>query len=218
MNSSSETSPFETTQHDIAGIVLAAGQSNRFGSDKRLAAYDAQDTLLSKSISLIEPFCSRLFVVTKPADCDKERELLGPWWGCEKLAQVCARDASQGMGSSLANGIEQLRAFEKKQNRRFTGVLLMLADMPYIAPITIAKVVAAHSADKIVVSRYRPYGEKKSWGHPVVFGRLWFDALQALRGDRGGRAIIEANAKARVEIAVDDPGVLRDVDKPGDLG
>ena len=53
------------------------------------------------------------------------------------------------------------------------------------------------------------------FGHPVGFGRSFGPALMALSGDRGAKALF---AQARVvEVAVDDPGVLWDVDVPEKL-
>jgi molybdenum cofactor cytidylyltransferase len=49
----------------------------------------------------------------------------------------------------------------------------------------------------------------------VVFHRRQFDELAAVDGDRGGRALFGDVSVTRV--AVDDPGVLRDVDTRADL-
>jgi len=51
----------------------------------------------------------------------------------------------------------------------------------------------------------------------VLFSRKWFVALQGLCGDRGARSLIKANPCARIEMVVDDAGILRDVDTPKDL-
>lgn len=200
----------------LAGIVLAAGRSSRFGSDKRFASFDQHDTLLSKSISIIEPCCHRIIVVTRPADAGQEQVLLARWWGHPKVAARRATDSDLGMGHSIANAIAHLGEIEKQQEQGFSGLVLMLADMPYIQPDTVTKIVAAHSMDNIVVPCYE-YTQSKRRGHPVVFGRRWFDRLQRLEGDRGGRSVIVGNPSAVVEVAVDDPGILHDVDQPTQL-
>lgn len=207
----------QSTPNNVACVVLAAGQSSRFGSDKRLAAYDSRDTLLSKSIALAEPFCNQLFVITKPADDAIVQQLLGYWSGHPKLQQVVAPNANQGMGASLADAMIQLRDFENSHQKCFTGALVALADMPYITPGSIERVVAAHSMDNIVVPCYQGEAEAKRWGHPVLFGRKWFGDLRNLSGDRGGRFIVREQAGARVELETDDPGILRDVDSPDDV-
>jgi molybdenum cofactor cytidylyltransferase len=43
------------------------------------------------------------------------------------------------------------------------------------------------------------------------------DHLLGLRGDEGARRLLRAHAGRMVRVDVDDPGVLRDVDWPGDL-
>jgi molybdenum cofactor cytidylyltransferase len=53
------------------------------------------------------------------------------------------------------------------------------------------------------------------FGHPVGFGRSFGAGLQALSGDRGARPLFKQGRV--VEIAVDDPGVLWDIDVPESL-
>jgi molybdenum cofactor cytidylyltransferase len=204
------------SQINLAGVVLAAGRSSRFGSDKRLAAFDQGNTLLSKSISLIAPFCRRVFVVIKPGDLGHERNLLGQWSDHQDITVICARDSDRGMGHSIANAVSYLREVETEQGQVFSGLLLMLADMPYIDPDTMTKLAAAHSRDNIAV----PFVECERSirrGHPVVFGRRWFSDLEQLQGDRGGKSVIAGNPSAVVEVEVNDLGILHDVDQPGQL-
>ena len=82
--------------------------------------------------------------------------------------------------------------------------------MPFILPSSIERVVASISDDCISVPVHE--GE---FGHPVGFGRSFGPALMALSGDRGAKVLF---AQARVvEVVVDDPGVLWDVDVPEKL-
>jgi molybdenum cofactor cytidylyltransferase len=200
----------------LAGVVLAAGRSSRFGSDKRQAEFDERHTLLTKSISLIEPCCDQVFVVTRPSDKECVQHLLGYWRNHPNVSPICASDADRGMGNSLAAAVTHLRQVEAQNGRPYSGLVLALADMPYIEPGTVRQVVAAHSIDNIVVPCYE-YGSAKRWGHPVVFGRRWFELLMQLEGDRGGKSIIVGNPSAVEEVAVNDPGILRDVDQPEHL-
>jgi molybdenum cofactor cytidylyltransferase len=54
-------------------------------------------------------------------------------------------------------------------------------------------------------------------GHPVLFGARFFDDLLLLKGDAGGRSLIDANPDAVLRLAVDDPGILRDIDTQEDF-
>jgi xanthine/CO dehydrogenase XdhC/CoxF family maturation factor len=51
-------------------------------------------------------------------------------------------------------------------------------------------------------------------GHPVLFGRQFWPQLQPLNGDAGAKTVLSAQPQACMAVAVDDPGVLWDVDTP----
>jgi molybdenum cofactor cytidylyltransferase len=109
------------------------------------------------------------------------------------------------MGASLACGV----AASADAN----GWVVALADMPWIAARTIRAVgdaIVAGASLAAPVCR----GER---GHPVGFAASHRAALMALEGDEGARAILANAGTALVRIDVDDAGVLRDVDAPGDL-
>lgn len=185
---------------EIVGILLAAGSSRRFGGDKlthRLA--DGRPLAVAAADSL-RPACDRLVAVLRPGD-ERLAELLGAA-GCETL---CCLDAERGMGCSLACAVRATPAA--------AGWLVALADMPYIATASHQLVVAAlRRGASIAATEYR--GRR---GHPVGFSAHWFAALAKLCGDHGARAIVQANEASITRCAVDDDGVLRDVDTRGDL-
>ena len=85
--------------------------------------------------------------------------------------------------------------------------------MPWIAPASIAAVAdALQGGAEIAAPSYR--GQR---GHPVGFARSYGGLLTTLTGDEGARAIVAARQWAVRFVEVDDPGVLRDVDRPDDL-
>jgi molybdenum cofactor cytidylyltransferase len=115
-------------------------------------------------------------------------------YGCEIV-----RIETTGLGDSIAAGVAACS--------HLGGWLIMLGDMPFILPSSIEQVVAAIADDTISV----PVHEGQ-YGHPVGFGRSFGPGLMALTGDQGAKSLF---AQARVvEVAVEDPGVLWDVDIP----
>lgn len=121
---------------------------------------------------------------------------------------VCPQ-ADQGMGHSLAHALRSARA-------RWTGldsVLVMPADLPWVLPETVRTVAHAlrEGDDSIVV----PVAESGERGHPVGFAARHFDAMSQLTGDAGARALLAQHPVRR--ILLHDPGILRDIDTPGDL-
>ncbi|MEP7276265.1 MAG: nucleotidyltransferase family protein [Betaproteobacteria bacterium] len=191
----------------IVGILLAAGKGARFGGEKLLAtlACDDGDTLAGTAVGVAA--CRHLvaalpdsIAVVRAGDAALARALAAE--GARVIE--CAR-ADEGMGASLACGVGAARDAD--------GCVVALADMPWIRPATILAVAAALSAGAEIAAPVHS-GRR---GHPVGFLRRHFAALAALRGDEGARAIVEAHSDALCAIDVDDPAVLRDVDRPADL-
>lgn len=189
----------------IGVIVLAAGQGSRF----RQVAGDERDKLLADCTGLNGAVRSVIeqVLVNLPAELDKRVLVtttdrpqvirMAKAYGCEIVLVE-----STGMGDSIAAGVTACA--------QLNGWLMVLGDMPFILPSSIEQVVAQVADDCISV----PVQEGE-FGHPVGFGRNFGPGLMALSGDRGAKALF---AQGRViEVTVDDPGVLWDVDVPEKL-
>jgi molybdenum cofactor cytidylyltransferase len=184
----------------MRGILLAAGASTRFGADKLLHPFDASTTVVEAAARTLLTALPDSIAVVRPGHDELAARLraLG-------LDVVACPEAERGIGHSVAAGIAAARSA--------TGWVIALGDMPFVQPNTVAKIAAvAAGADSIGVPRYQ--GAR---GNPVGFGAEWGRALLQLEGDRGARDLI-ARHRARVTwVVVDDPGVVRDIDRPGDL-
>lgn len=189
----------------ISAVVLAAGQGSRF----RAEAGADQDKLLALCVgrdgitrSVIEQVLVNLplgvekrWLVTSPDRTEVIR--LAQVYGCEVLLL-----RSAGMGESIAAAVAASGSSD--------GWLVVLGDMPFVLSSSIEQVVAGLAQDGISVPVHAG-----QYGHPVGFGRSFGPALMALTGDRGAKPLF---AQASVlEMAVDDPGVLWDVDVPQSL-
>ena len=186
---------------DIGAAVLAAGSGRRFGADKRLYPLDGKPLLhhaLGKPLSRGLP----TLLVLKPTDELIIDQLAGPWLGNDRLTIVYAENALQGMGHSLAAAAAAAHA------NVFSAMLVMLADMPYIAPRTLDRVCQAYQPKGIVVPHFQGLS-----GHPVLFASYWFEQLAALTGDQGARLLIEDHPGYVTVLDIDDPGIVRDIDR-----
>lgn len=186
----------------ITAIVLAAGQGSRF----RAEAGADNDKLLADCVGLdgvtrpvIEQVLLNLpervvkrWLVTSPDRLEVIR--LARLYGCEVLLLQ-----SPGMGDSLAAAVAASSPSD--------GWLVVLGDMPFILPSSIEHVAAALADESISVPVH-----DGQYGHPVAFGRAWGPALCALSGDRGAKPLFAKGCL--LEVSVDDPGVLWDVDVP----
>lgn len=180
-------------------MVLAAGSSQRFGSDKREAALADGRALLVASVSGAVASGLPVWVCLRRGD-----DALAAQVEAAGARVLFCEDAEAGMGHTLAEGIGQLRDVD--------GVLVALGDMPLVRADTFKQVAEALQHGAICQPTWQ--GQP---GHPVGFGRDWFAALAQLRGDRGARALLKAHAECVSLMPVDDPGILRDIDTPDDL-
>ncbi len=184
---------------NIGAVLLAAGFSNRFGSVKLCARLQNGHTVLQQTFANIQSVVANITVVTRPDvyplivdDCPD--------------ARVFA-DAERGMGATLAFAMQIIL-----EQDNLDGCLVCLADMPFILPLTYQNVCRAMERDKIVV----PYYSGRA-GNPSGFGATFFETLTELTGDRGGRVVIQQNPNSVIQVPVDDPAVLQDIDTPEDL-
>ena len=180
----------------VGVLLLAAGSSRRFGSDKRFAQLPDGRTLLNATLENFLQSGLPLRVCLGADDSALATTL--DKRGIEVV--VCQRSA-EGMGATLAEASGGLEDW--------SAVLVALADMPLIRPGTISRIATVAAPKQIVVPSFE--GQQ---GHPVAFGSHFFNLLTQCKGDRGARWVIDGHPQAVSELAIDDPGILRDVDTP----
>lgn len=184
----------------IVGVLLAAGASSRFGSNKLLAVLPDGRRVAEAACAALRPAVDRLIVVVRGGSTELE--------ACFKAvgAEVCqCPDANRGMGTSLAFGINQCADAD--------GWLIALADMPLVAAANAVRVVQALREGAPIAVPVE--GSRR--GHPVGFSRRFIGELRTLDGDVGARTILAAHPGDIVEIPVSDSGSWLDIDTPADL-
>lgn len=175
-------------------ILLAAGRSERFGAEDKLAAPFQGQPLAFHVVTALEdvPFKARLAVCSGTA-----LDFAGR--GYTVLHNPAPED---GMAGSVRIGVAAARDIG------CAGVLIALADMPRVTANHIHRLFdAADGAGAVVASSdgVRP-------SPPALFGAAHFDALLALDGDEGARALIRGGRHVVVSAAE-----LLDIDRPEDL-
>jgi molybdenum cofactor cytidylyltransferase len=180
-------------------LLLAAGRSRRFGSDKRQALGEWTGPLLHHVIGLYRPLFADLAVVI--ARHDRFGDEACARFGATRLIND---EADLGMGRSLAVGI----AWAIRQ--ALPCVVVGLADMPWIPTAMIAEIAGAGlQSGRLVAPRF--LGEI---GFPRAIPADHFADLLDLSEDRGASARLDWRQALLLDSA--DPGICRDVDRPGD--
>lgn len=189
---------------NVVAILLAAGSATRFGSDKLLHSLPHDVPIAVQAARHLRAvFAENVLAVIRP-DAQELADLLRKE-GCKVV--VCG-NAAEGMGASLACAVRAANAAGGAD-----AYLVALADMPFIRSSTIAAVRDALAAGAPLVA---PFFRARR-GHPVGIAAKFNRELEALQGDEGARKIIAAHEESLRKIPVGDPGVLRDIDTPGDL-
>jgi molybdenum cofactor cytidylyltransferase len=159
----------------IAGLLLAAGRSTRFGADKLCAKLNGKAVVRWSAMALAGAV-DEVYVVVPP--------------GADALIQALSRldvrfvvnlGRDEGMASSIRAGVAALPADAE-------AVVIALADQPLVSPEVIRALADRWRAGDVAATAPM-YSDGR--GHPVLFGRDNFEALSALRNDVGARGVLD---------------------------
>jgi molybdenum cofactor cytidylyltransferase len=188
---------------EITGILLSAGMSRRFGSQKLVTKLPTGLSLAVSSWRALKSAHKNSIAVVRHDD--KDLQLI---FEQEKIPYVLCSDAHLGMSRSLLTGIQHTAGS--------SGWIIALGDMPYISPSTIKKIITEMSDKNKSNLIYRPRYRGKA-GNPVGLRAALLDELLTLKGDEGAREIIKRHINKTEFIDVDDEGIVKDIDTPNDL-
>jgi len=177
-------------------ILLAAGESRRFGPGNKLLARIGRETVLARVLGLIaQAPVQRLIVVTgdrAPLVAAEVRR------HAPHAPIVRTRDYREGMGASLRAAGRALRPVDRE-------ALLFLGDMPWLSPALAEKLVRVGRGGEPIV---RPCRQAVP-GHPVLLRGPALAALRQARGDEGLRA-----GRLAVRFIPAGLGCIADIDTP----
>lgn len=189
-------------------LVLAAGASRRMGEGRNKLLEEIEgEALVVRVVDAFFDAGIRRVVVVVGHEAERVRSALAGRPGVELVSNSAWRE---GMGHSLAAGVRSLTI---EGSEPVSGVLVTVGDLPELPSEVIERVLEAHRADPSPRAICLPTHAGRD-GHPVLFGADHYAALAVLEGDRGARAIVEANAEQVRRVPVDSDRILRDVDTP----
>lgn len=183
----------------VAGVIPCAGASTRMGRSKALLDAGGRSFLAATVGSLIGGGCAPVVVVVGPGQTDEARR-------AKAAGAVVLENPAPGEGP-----ITSLRLALAVLGSTVEGVAFLPVDHPRVRPETVATLVEALRGGEapLVLPTYQ--GTR---GHPALFRRGLFPALADPGLQGGARTVVHAHLDAATLLAVDDPGVVTDIDTP----
>jgi molybdenum cofactor cytidylyltransferase len=185
------------TGMSCVGIVLAAGRSERMGRSKALLRVGDQTFLRAAVETLGEAGCGDVVVVAGSAEVEAEARSAG--------ARVVWND------DIASEQIDSLRLGLAAAGEDAAAALVLPVDHPLVRPDTVRAIVEAGAGRPGAVVRPVCAGRP---GHPTLFPRAVWPALLDRPLLHGARSLVDDPAIATVDLAVDDEGVVADIDTP----
>lgn len=187
-------------------MVLSAGESTRMGSPKALLHdADGRPFVARVTRTLLAAGLTDVLVVTGSQHGSIVAALLADGLA-ERVRVVRNTDPSRGQLSSIWAGLDA-------QPPDAEGLLMTLVDVPMLAASTVSAVADGWRRSRAPIVRPIVDGRR---GHPVIFDRQVFAELRNAPLDAGARAVVRAHWGDSLDVPVDDPGCLVDIDTPSD--
>jgi len=199
-----QADPVRRVRGRVAALVLAAGESRRFGRLKQLQPW-GEGTLLTHAVDVALASGANPVLVVLGCQADACRAALGT----RPIKIVMNPHWAEGQSTSVRAGLAALP-------ENVGAALFHLADQPGVTPAVMRALIERHAATLAPVVWPEYQGRR---GNPVLFDRVAFPELQGLTGDVGGKPVLMAYARAGVaeRVMVDEAGVVLDIDSPWDL-
>lgn len=191
----------------VSAILLAAGGSRRMGEGrhKLLEAVDGEPLVRRTARRLLDSPVAETVAVLGARASEVRAALDGL-----PIRIVEAARWREGVAESLKAGLAAA-------SPTADAALVALADMPNVDADLVRRVLDAFdpaAGAEIVRPEARTADGERAPGHPVLFGRRFFEALQALEGDVGARAVVAAHRDRLRAVPLDAADALLDLDTP----
>jgi len=182
---------------EIWAIILAAGESKRMGTPKMLLPFNGSTMIENVISNVSHSKVDRILVILGSSACDIEKLIR------TKSVNYCYNENYRdGMLSSVRCGLSNIPP-------GFRAVMIFQGDQPLITPSTSDSVIDSYnlSGKGIVI----PVFHNKR-GHPVLIDKKYYNEIEKLSSSVGLRSLSYTFPRDVQEVAVNDPGILRDFD------
>ena len=182
----------------VCCVILAAGMSIRFGSQKQLFKIDGTKSLAQIALDTAnDSKADYVILVVGSGASDILSSLdLG------RADFVYNKDYNSGLSSSIKSGIANMPIDAN-------AALLMVADQPFLKARLLDRMMDAYneSGKKIVALSY-----DNEIRNPILFDRVFFSEIEKIEGDRGARSIVQKHIFEADLINIEDKQAFVDID------
>jgi len=185
----------------IACVLLAAGESKRFGSPKQLATWN-EKTFIRTIIEKVKKINPSEFLVIVGAFSELIMKEIDDF---SSIKIIHNPDWKTGQASSVKIGVENL-------SNGFEAVIFLLVDQPQIDVKTIRNLVISYATTNANIIAYSYNGTAR---HPILFSKKLFSELKNLSGNSGGQQLFHAYPP--LFLAFEDTKQAADFDSREDL-
>ena len=189
-----------------AGIILAAGESRRFGGPKQLLRLGGRFLVEWVLEAALRSNLDRIVLVLGCGH-DRIRRRLGALTGHPKCAVLVNPDYPGGMSTSLRAGVARIEADCR-------SAMFLLGDQPLVDAAMIDLLLERFAASEKTICAPTHRGAR---GNPTLFGRRFYPAILNLTGDQGARRLIDGHPDQVLAVEVPDPAVFLDIDRREDV-
>ncbi len=195
-----------TMKQPTAGIILAAGESLRFGQSKLLARFKNKPLIAwVLEAALGSKLQHIILVLGHQPHC--VLQALGRHCKHPRLGITINPRYAEGQSTSLREGLSAAAP-------EFDSVMFLLGDQPLVTAGLIDSLLEKfwRSSKGICVPVCRDRRR-----NPTLFSSKFYRPILALQGDVGARKIIESNPAEVLRVEVDNPLLFIDIDTKADL-
>jgi len=185
----------------VAAIVLAAGESRRFGQPKQLLSV-GDKTMLQHVVDIaLDSPLDQVIVVLGCRAAEIGESIAG-----RPVQVVVNQEWKLGLSSSVQAGLSAVKP-------EVDAAVFVLADQPGVTTEVMAKLVERYreTCAAIVIPTHQ-----SRRGNPVLFDHSLFAELMEVKGDQGGRQLIAEHRDELEEIEVQTEAIFTDIDTPDD--
>lgn len=182
----------------VAGVLLAAGGSTRFGSDKLATRWEGRSLLQRSAAAMLDAGLDPVLAVVQPGsgspDPDRVTAVVNDRWRA-------------GIASSIQAGLAALDG-----DRSVCAAILAPADQPWCGAAVYRRLVEAFqdSGPAIVVAAFNG-----AMRNPVLLARSKWLLAERIGGDTGLSAVVRNLSPMTVECS--SIGSIADIDSEADL-